>query len=434
MEFDFCSEAGGDISGVAGGFGFGDFSKASAAELLGLMLQADSVRRRAEGYLVGLVVRYGELEGRGAAASVCHQLGISSYRARRLAKTAERLCGLPAVLGAVRQGDISVDAGGLVAESHARAPMGEQDQQELLGLGAWQGLDEFKDTVAAEEDRRLADAGLSRSERQQARRSTKVFDRGDGMVVLHSEIDKVDGDRVKIALGAMCDKMIVDDAAFDSARTFEQRATDALVALITQQPAPAPEATMSSPDLEGADGGPATSMDLARAEEFAARRPQKTTLVITADYDAVKGELASGGLIDGSPIDLDEIRRLACGADILPMIFAADNQPIHVGRAQRAPTKAQVLALYRRDRGCAGCGIRPQACEAHHIVPWENNGPTNIDNLVLLCPKCHRKVHKHRHTIERHPQTRKYRLQPPAPSGPNKHPPQKPPEQHQTAA
>ena len=97
---------------------------------------------------------------------------------------------------------------------------------------------------------------------------------------------------------------------------------------------------------------------------------------MSAEYDAVEGRLSAAGLIDGSPIDLDEIRGLACDA----------------GKAQRAPTKAQKLALYRRDRGCIGCGIRPQACDAHHIVPWEHNGPTHIDNLVLLCPRCHRKV------------------------------------------
>lgn len=41
------------------------------------MGEVDSIRRRAEGYLVGLVARYGELEGPGAATTVCHQFGIT---------------------------------------------------------------------------------------------------------------------------------------------------------------------------------------------------------------------------------------------------------------------------------------------------------------------------------------------------------------------
>lgn len=57
------------------------------------------------------------------------------------------------------------------------------------------------------------------------------------MVVLHAEFDPVSGDRVKTALGAMSSKMLIDDTAYDPIRTFEQRNADALVALITQQPA-----------------------------------------------------------------------------------------------------------------------------------------------------------------------------------------------------
>ena len=222
-----------------GGFGFPDYSEAGASELLGLMGEADLLRRRAEGYLVGLVARYGELEGPGAAATVCHQLGISAYRARRLAKTAEGLAALPEFLGAVQDGRLSADQGGMVAESHKRAPMSADDQQELLVLGGWQGHDEFKKTVVAREDQRRADDGMGRAERQRARRSAKVFDGSGGMVVLHAELDQESGERVKIAVDAMSTKMLGDDIAFDPVRTFEQRNADALVALITQQPAEA---------------------------------------------------------------------------------------------------------------------------------------------------------------------------------------------------
>ena len=370
------------------------------------MGEADLLRRRAEGYLVGLVARYGELEGPGAAATVCHQLGISAYRARRLAKTAEGVAAMPEVLGAVQDGRISADQAGLVAESHKRAPMSEQDRQEILALGGWQGHDDFKRTVAAREDQRRADDGMGRAERRRARRSAKVFDASGGMVVLHAEFDQVSGERVKIALGAMSAKMLGDDIAFDPIRTFEQRNADALVALITQQPA------ATTPDAIA--GGAAGGFDCGI-------RPQKTVLVVSADYDAIDGRLKNAGLIDGTPIELDELRRLACDAEIVPMIFAADAQPLYVGRAQRAVTKAQKLALYRRDGGCVGCGLRPQVCDAHHIQPWDHNGPTDISNLVLLCPRCHTKVHKHGHTIQHDTKTGRYRLQPPP--RPTTHPP-----------
>ena len=405
MEFTLNPSADGSDAGVAAGFGFPDYSEAGASELLGLMGEADLLRRRAEGYLVGLVVRYGELEGPGAAATVCHQLGISAYRARRLAKTAQGVGAMPEVLGAVQDGRLSADQAGMVADSHKRAPMSADDQQELLALGGWQGHDEFKKTVVAREDQRRADDGMGRAERQRARRSFKVFDGSGGMVVLHAELDQEAGERVKIAVDAMSTKMLGDDIAYDPVRTFEQRNADALVALITQQPAEAGDGHTGA-------GGPDCGI-----------RPQKTVLVVSADYDAIEGQLKNAGLIDGTPIELDEIRRLACEAQIVPMIFAADGQPLYMGRAQRAVTKAQKLALYRRDRGCVGCGIRPQACDAHHIQPWDHNGPTDIDNLVLLCPRCHTKVHKHHHTIQHDTQTGRHRLQPPPRPSPTTRPP-----------
>ena len=410
-----------DASGgacVSGGFGFPDFSEAGASELLGLMGEVDLLRRRAEGYLVGLVVRYGELEGPGAASTVCHQFGISAYRARQLARTAQGVAAMPQMLGAVCDGRLSADQAGMVAESHKRAPMSEQDQQELLDLGGWQGHDEFKKSVAAREDQRRAADGMSRAERQRVRRSAKVFDGTGGMVVLHAEFDQVSGDRVKTALSAMSTKMLGDDIAYDPIRTFEQRNADALEALITQQPADNANPLAGGPDCE--------------------LRPQKTVLVVSAEYDAIEGRLTCAGLIDGTPIELDEFLRLACEADIVPMVFGSDAQPLYVGRAQRAPTKAQKLALYRRDRGCVGCGLRPQICDAHHIQPWDQNGPTDITNLVLLCPRCHTKVHKHGHTIEHDTKTGRYRLLPPPRPSLTTHPPpllpQPPPLQRRTAA
>ena len=252
------------------------------------------------------------------------------------------------VLGAVQEGRISADQAGMVAESHKRAPMSSDDQQELLDLGGWQGHDEFKKTVMAREDQRRAEDGMGRAERQRARRSFKVFYGAGGMVVLHAELDQEAGERVKIAVDAMSTKMLGDDIAYDPIRTFEQRNADALVALITQQPA--------EPGDADATGGPNCGI-----------RPQKTVLVVSADYDVIRGQLKNAGLIDGTPIELDEIRRLACDAQIVPMIFGSDGRPLYMGRAQRAVTEAQKLALYRRDRGCVGCSIRPQACDAHHI-------------------------------------------------------------------
>ena len=28
-------------------------------------------------------------------------------------------------------------------------------------------------------------------------------------------------------------------------------------------------------------------------------------------------------------------------------------------------------------------------CEAHHVVPWAAGGPTDLDNMIMLCPRHH---------------------------------------------
>ena len=52
-------------------------------------------------------------------------------------------------------------------------------------------------------------------------------------------------------------------------------------------------------------------------------------------------------------------------------------------------------ALEHRHPTCAvpGCGAT-RGLHAHHIRHWEDGGPTDIDNLVLLCVRHHHVVHE----------------------------------------
>ncbi|WP_419926951.1 DUF222 domain-containing protein [Candidatus Poriferisocius sp.] len=298
----------------------------------------------------------------------------------------------PAVLEAVQDRRITLDHAELLADSHSRCPMNQEEQLELVALALRQDCDNFKRTVASWEDRRLARQGKSRTQHQRARRTAKVFDGDLEMVVLHAEFDQIAGERLRVALDAMSTKMLKHDSQTGGQRTFEQRNADALVALVTQEPGKSRNSARVASEGEEDCGceGPGCGDWM-----HTAPKPQKTTLILTADYDAITRQLKSASLIDGTPVELDEIRRLACEAEILPAIFNADSQPLYMGRARRAPTRAQRFAIIRRDRACTNCGLRPQACDFHHILPWEDGGPTDVPNLVLLCPKCHRKTHRH---------------------------------------
>ncbi|MEU4254346.1 HNH endonuclease signature motif containing protein, partial [Amycolatopsis sp. NPDC026612] len=53
-------------------------------------------------------------------------------------------------------------------------------------------------------------------------------------------------------------------------------------------------------------------------------------------------------------------------------------------------------ALFLRDRGCAfpGCHRPPRHCQGHHVRHWAEGGPTDLNNLVLLCAHHHRLLHR----------------------------------------
>lgn len=74
-------------------------------------------------------------------------------------------------------------------------------------------------------------------------------------------------------------------------------------------------------------------------------------------------------------------------------------QPLDVGFAHRYATPAQRRALAVRDgSGCAhpGCTVPGWRCVAHHIRPWNEGGPSDLSNLVLLCRFHHRETHRGR--------------------------------------
>ena len=85
-----------------------------------------------------------------------------------------------------------------------------------------------------------------------------------------------------------------------------------------------------------------------------------------------------------------------------------------------------MLRLLRyRDTGCtfASCGMR-RFTQAHHVVWWSRGGPTDLENLILVCTFHHRLVHEHGWRVERdtdgtvrwfHPDGRRYRAGPAPP-------------------
>jgi HNH endonuclease len=79
-----------------------------------------------------------------------------------------------------------------------------------------------------------------------------------------------------------------------------------------------------------------------------------------------------------------------------PVLGGAPARPLEVGRTSRVVSPAQRAALAVRDGGCGfpGCDRPLGWCEAHHLRHWLHGGPTDLENLALLCRAHHRAVHE----------------------------------------
>ena len=104
---------------------------------------------------------------------------------------------------------------------------------------------------------------------------------------------------------------------------------------------------------------------------------------------------APGGA-GGEVLSAATVRRVACEAEVIPMVLGGPSQSLDIGREDRYVTAAQRLALAQRDHGCSypGCSAPPQWCEGHHVVHWLHGGATDQSNGALLCGRHHTIVHQ----------------------------------------
>ncbi|MGA5542434.1 HNH endonuclease signature motif containing protein [Mycobacterium sp. NPDC051198] len=127
----------------------------------------------------------------------------------------------------------------------------------------------------------------------------------------------------------------------------------------------------------------------------AARRPhgQHTTVAVHVNLDK-DGDKPVAALHLGPLLTGDDRRYLLCDATCEAW-FERQGQVIGTGRTTRTISRRLRRALEHRDRCCVvpGCGST-RGLHAHHIVHWEDGGPTELHNLVLVCPFHHRLHHR----------------------------------------
>jgi hypothetical protein len=113
--------------------------------------------------------------------------------------------------------------------------------------------------------------------------------------------------------------------------------------------------------------------------------------------DPALAALVRADAAHGQRLSRTTLERIMCDCYISRVITDGRSNILDVGRATRTVSNALWTALIVRDGHCTepGCTLGPAHCEAHHIWHWEHGGPTDLENLVLLCWYHHRQQHIH---------------------------------------
>ena len=103
------------------------------------------------------------------------------------------------------------------------------------------------------------------------------------------------------------------------------------------------------------------------------------------------------GWADGveAPLSLGTVKQMICAGGYQKIVFGENGEVLHLGDKQRFFSNGQRRAIAARDGGCIipGCTVPAYWSEVHHVIPWQQHGPTDISNGVNLC-------WFHHHTID----------------------------------
>jgi hypothetical protein len=115
------------------------------------------------------------------------------------------------------------------------------------------------------------------------------------------------------------------------------------------------------------------------------------TVIITIDLDKLLSNTGYGIGSDGTLIRTDQVVTLADQAEVYYAFLDRHGAVLNLGRTRRIASRSQTIALIARDGGCSfpSCDRPPEWSERHHIVAWVDGGPTDLDNLTLLCAYHH---------------------------------------------
>jgi hypothetical protein len=296
----------------------------------------------------------GATGARSVPALVAWKTGCSSANAHTITTIAGRLTEFPRCAQGMREGRLSLDQVGVIA---ARA--GEGSDEHYAQLASVATVNQLRTAVRLE-------PRPEPEPRAEPERSITVTSTEQGSCY-RITLDHQDAAKFNAALASHRDALIAEWKVDHGNSAADQR-----------------------PPLPGT-GEAFIRLIEAGWDADVARRPhgQHTTVVVHVDVEQRAAALHLGPLLTNA-----ERRYLTCDATC-EVWFERHGEAIGAGRTTRLINRRLRRALEHRDRACAvpGCDAT-RGLHAHHIRHWEDGGPTELANLVLLCPYHHRLHHR----------------------------------------
>jgi hypothetical protein len=246
---------------------------------------------------------------------------------------------------------------------------------ELVEASTTMTASEFSHLVTETAKSVVTDDGLSTFERQKRETFFKMRNEADGCLSVSGKFDPISASILKSKIGRLVENMFhsgdkeVQVEVMPWIEPNDHRQAQALIALV--------------------NGASDTYSDV----------PARAEIVVHVDLETLKHGLHAGGTCRtalGADLPVETVRRLACEAEILPVVLDGRSVPIDVGRSKRLATIHQRRALEAIHPTCAipDCEVIFDHCNVHHIDYWEKGGSTDLNNMVPLCSRHHHAAHE----------------------------------------
>ncbi|MEZ5278844.1 MAG: DUF222 domain-containing protein [Acidimicrobiales bacterium] len=279
----------------------------------------------------------------------------------------------PKVAAALRRGTINLEQFDLLTRSGLGSERVDELLEQAIESGSADATRHLVQQAQRDEDETSPRVRFLRQ--QNLRRFSHGIDE-NGNYWFNLVVDPIVGETIlKLFERAERSQWQRSDKGAKQHRTPVQRSADAFASLVLDARTPRkPKAG------DAADAGAHLVIDAHNLLKLAAGR-----------RDAVAHTL------NGQPVPGEKWQQLVDRkAEIFAWVLAADGAEVNLARSSRHATEVQKLALAIRDGGCFGnhCDRTVGACDAHHLIEWENNGPSDIALLALGCPSDHSHLHK----------------------------------------